>query len=469
MASTSTCGSWTSRRAARDRGGGFPRIGGDDLLRVAGVGGRVWSELAVCDHVGAVGDRDGALGALLDEEHRDAALADLGQRLEDLVDHRRREAERRLVEEQDVGRRRARARSRAAAARRRTAGRLRRRNSHASGKVARRARCRRRPRPCSGAGEPSAKVLLDGEVAKMRRPSGTSATPRTIVLGATARRSSARRAGSSPPRGDEADDRVRASSTCRRRSVRPGRRSRLPPTSRSSAPHGRDGAVRTERLRAEDGADVALRHRRLAEVGRRRRRGRRGSRPACRRRWSGRRRARGCARRGSMTSAMLCSMTRTPPSSSSRTARSRRELGRPRLRAGPRPARRGAEGRPAASARATADAPLLAVGSWPAVRPGRPGGEQLGRTSRARAPRAARRRRQRRDLDVLAHRQSREQAHLLEGAHDPRAGDAGARFSRCSRSRRARPASSGWKPERTLTSVVLPAPFGPINPRTSWR
>src|SRR4051812_25861823 len=55
------------------------------------------AELAVGKHVAAVGERDGALRALLDQEHGDAGLANCGKRLEDVVDDARREAERRLV------------------------------------------------------------------------------------------------------------------------------------------------------------------------------------------------------------------------------------------------------------------------------------------------------------------------------------------------------------------------------------
>ena len=69
-------------------------------------------QLAVRDHVRAVGERDRALRALLDEQHREAALADRGERVEDDVDDARREPERRLVEEQDVGLRDERARDR---------------------------------------------------------------------------------------------------------------------------------------------------------------------------------------------------------------------------------------------------------------------------------------------------------------------------------------------------------------------
>jgi len=59
-----------------------------------------------------VGEGHSALRALLDEEHDDAALADLQQDVEDDVHDRRGEPERRLVEEQDVGRGEERARDR---------------------------------------------------------------------------------------------------------------------------------------------------------------------------------------------------------------------------------------------------------------------------------------------------------------------------------------------------------------------
>ena len=61
-------------------------------------------QLPVREHVGPVGERDRALRALLDEQDRDAAVADLRERREDRVDEGRREAERRLVEEEHVGR-----------------------------------------------------------------------------------------------------------------------------------------------------------------------------------------------------------------------------------------------------------------------------------------------------------------------------------------------------------------------------
>ena len=63
-------------------------------------------------HVRAVGERDRPLGALLDEEHGEPRLADLAERLEDDVDDLRSEAERRLVEQENVGLRDERARDR---------------------------------------------------------------------------------------------------------------------------------------------------------------------------------------------------------------------------------------------------------------------------------------------------------------------------------------------------------------------
>src|SRR5206468_9024248 len=71
---------------------------------VAGVAGAEREpEPAVCDHVRAVGEGDRHLGALLDEEDRDAAVANLGERLEEPLDDRGGETERRLVEQEEVG------------------------------------------------------------------------------------------------------------------------------------------------------------------------------------------------------------------------------------------------------------------------------------------------------------------------------------------------------------------------------
>ncbi len=57
----------------------------------------------VREHVGAVGEADGELRPLLDEQDRDAALPDLRQRGEDILDDRRRKPEGGLVEEEKVG------------------------------------------------------------------------------------------------------------------------------------------------------------------------------------------------------------------------------------------------------------------------------------------------------------------------------------------------------------------------------
>ena len=65
--------------------------------------GQRHAQLRVREHIRPVGECDGALRALLDEQDRDAAVADFGERAENRVDERRREAERRLIEEEHVG------------------------------------------------------------------------------------------------------------------------------------------------------------------------------------------------------------------------------------------------------------------------------------------------------------------------------------------------------------------------------
>ena len=75
------------------------RIGG----KVAGFA--VADDAAGLDQIAAVGDGEALAGILLDEQHADAGLAHLGERLEKFVGEHRRQAERRLVEEQDLGRR----------------------------------------------------------------------------------------------------------------------------------------------------------------------------------------------------------------------------------------------------------------------------------------------------------------------------------------------------------------------------
>ena len=61
------------------------------------------AQLAVREHVASVRERDRTLRALLDEEYRDAALADGRKGVEDDVHDARREPERRLVQEEHVG------------------------------------------------------------------------------------------------------------------------------------------------------------------------------------------------------------------------------------------------------------------------------------------------------------------------------------------------------------------------------
>ena len=67
------------------------------------LGAERQSQLAVREHVGAIGQCDGSLGALLDEQHRETGLANRCECLEDDVDDGRREAERGLVEQQHIG------------------------------------------------------------------------------------------------------------------------------------------------------------------------------------------------------------------------------------------------------------------------------------------------------------------------------------------------------------------------------
>ena len=132
----------------------------------------------------AVGERDGALRALLDEQDGEAAVADLRparRRRRRRSSARARATARRAAARR--ARRRARARSRAAAA-----GRPRARPPGASGTRARPGRARRRsaraPSPLVRArrpARPSRRFSSTVSSAKMRRPSGTSATPRRAM------------------------------------------------------------------------------------------------------------------------------------------------------------------------------------------------------------------------------------------------------------------------------------------------
>src|SRR5262245_28801984 len=61
-------------------------------------------DAAGLDEVAAVGDVEALLGVLLHQQDADAGGADAGQRAEQLAAYARRESERRLVEQEDVGR-----------------------------------------------------------------------------------------------------------------------------------------------------------------------------------------------------------------------------------------------------------------------------------------------------------------------------------------------------------------------------
>ena len=228
------------------------------------------------------------------------------ERLEDDVDDRRREPERRLVEQQHVGRaRRARGRSRAAAAGRPRARRpcRRRKSCDDREELVDRSRCpSSTPSRLAPPGEAEPEVLLDGELGEDAAALGHERDARA------ARRSRARARGASCPceqdlaaaRRHEPHDRVQ-----RRRlagAVRPDQADDLAAsTSSDEVAHGGDAAVGdVERRRAPAsrlGAHAVLVHGALAEV----RRGdvevARGSRPAFPRRASGPGRARGSGRR----------------------------------------------------------------------------------------------------------------------------------------------------------------------------
>src|SRR4029079_19538574 len=96
-------------RPRRRRSGSRERRGSCEVRRydLVGVLGirepKRHAQLTADEHVGAVGQGDRVERTLLDEQDRDAALADTAQRLEDAVDRERREPKPRLVEEQELG------------------------------------------------------------------------------------------------------------------------------------------------------------------------------------------------------------------------------------------------------------------------------------------------------------------------------------------------------------------------------
>ena len=75
--------------------------------RVGGkvAGDAVADDAASLDQIAAIGNAQALLGVLLDQQDADAALAHGGQRLEQFVGEQRRQAERGLVEQQELGRR----------------------------------------------------------------------------------------------------------------------------------------------------------------------------------------------------------------------------------------------------------------------------------------------------------------------------------------------------------------------------
>ena len=72
-------------------------------LGIERVGALLERDLAAGEHVHAVADAQREIDALLDDEQRPPLVAQLEQRLGDRVDRERREAERRLVEQQELG------------------------------------------------------------------------------------------------------------------------------------------------------------------------------------------------------------------------------------------------------------------------------------------------------------------------------------------------------------------------------
>ena len=157
------------------------------------------------------------------------------------------------------------------------------------------------------------------------------------------------------------------------------------------------------------------------------------------------------------------------------SARRRRTSGTSGLRAGRRPARPSA--RSAARSRARVRRRAAARRRARAPPPARPRSAvetERGRAARrpgACASRGAGADAERRDLDVLAHGERRGTRGCAGTCARARAGRGGARGQRVT-SRLAeldRAVVGRSKPLSTLTSVDLPAPFGPIRPTTSPR
>ena len=117
MSSTSACARRVSARAAFEIGGAHLGIGQQFLA------GAAHRHQAVDHHIAAVGELQRVEGVLLDQEDgQPLFLVQLADGVEDLLDDQRRQPERRLVQQQQLGPRHQRAaRSPASAARRPTA------------------------------------------------------------------------------------------------------------------------------------------------------------------------------------------------------------------------------------------------------------------------------------------------------------------------------------------------------------
>ena len=440
-------------------------------------GGERQTQLAADEHVRAVGEGDRVERALLDEQDRDAALADPARAP-------RRRCRRRAAPGRATARRgaarparpRARGRSRAAAAGRPRAPRLAaaellQHREEVVGDLERVATAVR-----AAGREPEAEVLLDRELAEdppaLRHERHACARDRLGALPpqrapaqpdlAGRRRHDAhdrvqRRRLAGAVRADQADDLALVDAQAARRARR--RRCR-------SAPR---------RRRARAPASGIVGRGRRSRPGRRpRRRGSRGSPPARPRRACGPGRARGSSRRRP-SRAPCCGRSGGRRSRARRAASARPPRTRaPRPPAGPPPAR--------PSARTTAPSPARArrrAAARPRARAPLPASPRRAPGSSSSSSRSARRRASREPAptpsaatstfsrtdrlpnDRLCWNVRASPARARRGALQPV-------ISRPSSS--TVPSSGRSNPVSTFTSVDLPAPFGPIRPTTScWR
>ena len=389
--------------------------------------------------------------ALLDEQDRDAVVADPAQRLEQRLDDRRREPERRLVEQQHVrAARRARARSRAAAAGRPTATpawRL--ANSATTGKSPRtQSRSSATPSWRAPPGEPEPQVLVDGQ--RRRRCAGPRARarrPTRAMSSGRAAQRAARRAGS------RRRERYGAPMIAWSVVDLPAPFGPISPTisprssSRLEPAHGRDGAVaHVDVAQLEHGAQASAASTfevpapRYAVATSKFRRISSGVPSA-----SVRPRSSTWTRsQTSMISATLWSISSTPAPKSSRTERTTAaKAGISRLVQPRRRLVHQHEPRPERERARDAEPPLVAVRQdrGRLRRPASARPEQVEQLVGAPARLAGRDAgAQRRDLDVLAHGQPAEEPPVLERPREPGAAAPVRRPARDLRRRRARSA-----------------------------